>query len=697
MTSFAMLGFMELLILLGGGASPGFGLPPGERDTMLVKVAPADAVAYIEWVARAEGKPGAPGVDGIVADPEIVEFVTKLKTEILAMTKRESSGNREAEIAGENIPALLVGLWDKPGCAVVTFDQELAARAMEELGGQMGPQSAALGLQVTLIFNAGEDADALEKNIIALMQLMPAAQNSKERHLIPLPIQMANGPELEFARHKDYLLLCFGKDGVKNAIAALDGDGEGIAANERFQAQYKQVAFERNGTVTWLDLKAVTANVAKMLGPQGEQMVPAMLKMVGADGLESVISVTGVTPEGQIANRTLIHTGGKTEGILSLAAGRALTVKDFEQIPGDADLVQTFSINLPKVLEAARAIINAADPNAGQVFEEDLEQIEDELGITTDDLFAAIGDVWTIYDSPSAGGLFVTSVVGAIEVKDKAAAEKLLKKALEILSGQLPGELPPDYRQRRGVFLESREFMDHTIHFINTIGDEMPFAPAICLTDRHLLIAPHPQAIKAHLRMMSNTKGSLAAKLEKQLSGKQESIMLGYMESTALVRYFYAIVPYFGQVGLSQAQANGLKLDVFSIPSAQAILPYMSNGWSSVSRTKEGILLEGQQAIPLPGGSSVMTSFPGMIFGFAMTTMRAVEMPAQPQLVPAQPVPIRGNIRIQAIPAEAVPEKAVPLKPVPEKAVKPVPAKPVPKKDPAEDPNRKVPQRNAVP
>ena len=76
-----MMGGMELLMLLllgGGPLGDLLGMPPGDRDTNLVHAAASDSVLYLEWAERSEGQAGAPGVDGLFADPEIKHFVNRI-------------------------------------------------------------------------------------------------------------------------------------------------------------------------------------------------------------------------------------------------------------------------------------------------------------------------------------------------------------------------------------------------------------------------------------------------------------------------------------------------------------------------------------------------------------------------------------------------------------------------------------------
>ena len=106
-------GPMELLILMmmsGGLFSSGgmLGMPPGERDAALVKCPPADSVIYVEWSSRSFGKPGAPGIDGLAADPEIQLFIKNLDQSIRTLVEQETAnGQPEEQILGKVLPPLI--------------------------------------------------------------------------------------------------------------------------------------------------------------------------------------------------------------------------------------------------------------------------------------------------------------------------------------------------------------------------------------------------------------------------------------------------------------------------------------------------------------------------------------------------------------------------------------------------------------
>jgi hypothetical protein len=178
--------------------------------------------------------------------------------------------------------------------------------------------------------------------------------------------------------------------------------------------------------------------------------------------------------------------------------------------------------------------------------------------------------------------------------------------------------------------------MDETIWYVNVVGSsDFFFAPSFCMTENRLLMAVHPQALKAHLRFLKSKQPTFAAKLGKEIPlNEGELFFVSYADTKALVRYIYSIVPYMGQSMLSGMQEAGINFDVYSIPSASAILPYLQNAFSTAVRTREGLLLESQSPLPIPGISSLLPLFPtmGMAIPIGQAAPREAPLVAQPVL-----------------------------------------------------------------
>jgi hypothetical protein len=606
-----------VVVMLGGSLSGGglMGLPPAERDAAFLKTAPADSLLYSEWAARSTGKVGEPGIDGLMADPEIRAFYKAVDKAILTAIERETaSGSPEEQILGKSVPPLVKSMLMCPGCIYVHFDQQAAVKAVENLQPVFGPAAAFLGMQGALIINGGDDADAIAKHIIELQQLLPPEMRSKDlkKQVFPLPLP---GVKLMLHRHEKYFVLAFGEGELDKAIAGLSGKSKGgLAANPRFAAAVKLVAMERTGEVSWLDVKGIVKTVTEALGPQGE-MVTGIAKMIGADSIDSIVASTGVV-DGQIRSKSFMTTGGKTEGILALAAGRAIKPADLALIPADADLVMAFSLNTEKVYDTVRAIVGQSDPSgeAAKLFDGTILQLEKEFDMNLkDDVFPSFGDVWTFHNSPSAGGVFVTSLVASLEVKDAKKANATFTQLMKVFKESLPGDFGNG--RRRGVYLEEAKFMGTTIYYVNTVGDDdVPVAPAFCVTDKQLLAAPHPQALKAHLRYLQTKQPGFDTRIGKLIPKPDGDLLaVSFIESKTAVRYLYAIVPYIGQIIMSEIQREEIDIDIFAIPSARAILPYTDNAFSMTVRTKDGIYSESQSILPIPGASTLLMQLPSMV------------------------------------------------------------------------------------
>lgn len=632
---FIEMSFMMMFAsgLFGSGGV--MGLPPGERDAKFVQCAPQDSVFYTEWSSRGSGKPGAPGIDGFAADPEIRQFVADVEKAIFTMIDSEVGGaGGPEEVAGKNIPRLIRLLLNRSGCLYLEVDGKAAARLLEnppELP-RFTPEFFGYlpAVKATLIVNGAGEADKIAGHLKPLLELIPGGDQGEGIKMKSLPIPL-EGAKMVIHRHEDYFILGWGEDAVTRAVSGLKGETEKSLKNsDQFNASYAKVGMERMGMVTWVNISEVLGRVIKDLGPPGV-MVAAMAQTLGVDKVEYLASCTGVV-EGQIVTKSFLKTGGKTEGLLAVAAGRAVKPSDFSHVPADADLAFALSLSAPKILEAARNIVGTADPDSKEQLDAVIKQLESELGLTLEgDIFPAFGDVWTIYDSPSAGGAFITNAVLGLHVKDGAKAKAVYDKLMEIFKLALPGETRGG-RFSRGVYLVKKSFMNHDVHFVNTVGDDdIIFAPAFCLTKSALLIAPHPQAIKSHLRFLDE-KGETLEAAVKQAMPEGDMLNFCHVDAKLMARVAAGISPYIAQIVFTEIQRPGTPIDLFSFPSPRAILPYVQTSRSRGWRTEDGLMWETEHALPIPGASAIFAQMPMMFW--SMSAVRfgnvqdALEAPA---------------------------------------------------------------------
>jgi len=589
------MGMMELLVLLSSAGV--VGLPPGDRDPALLRSAPADVIYYAEWASRGAGQPGGKGIDGLAADPEIRAFLRDIGRVVTAQLDKQVSGIPvpELQTAAKILPLLLLKLSHQPGSLSVRFE-----KPPPEAAGGFGPIAMLKNLRATLIVSGGRQADSIATEMTKLLNLAPIRTEGKplDRQTIPLPIP---GLTLTLHRHKTYFIIGLGKGAIEAAVSGIDGTSQRLAGNVRFARAMKQVAMKRTATMSWIDVKGLEDRIFESVGILG-LVYKTMIASLGLDSVDSIASSTGVINH-HVRTRRFINTGGQTRGVLAIASGRGLQPADFSRVPADADFVLAVSLNGPKMLAAVKKIVAVAAPKSRKALRQSLKQLDQDLGISLErDFFPAFGDVWILHNSKSAGGLFVTSLVGSLEVRDRQKAKLVFDKITKLIAENVPG-VSPNGRRQRGVELKHRTFLKQTIYYFNTIGDgDIPFAPAFCLTDKELLVAPHPQAIKAHLRFLADGKPDFTSRLKKEIPrGEGDLLAVYFLESKALIRYLYAFAPYLGQMVLSELQGHGADIDLFSLPSARAVLPYAGNSFGTLVRTKQGLRFDSQNGLPLPG------------------------------------------------------------------------------------------------
>lgn len=600
---------MMILLLSGFGGGGLMGLPPGERDAAYLRCAPADSLIYIEWSARGSGVAGGKGFDGLAADPEVTQFLGEVRKTIRDTIERESagSGSEQARVAGEHIPTLIETLLMESGCFYVDFDPEAVQNPPP---GVDLANLAVAGLQATLIVNAGKNADDVTRR---LSELIPALSGGEtpdasldHYQVVPLP----GGLTLTLHRHETYLILGFGEGSVDRAVAGLKGETkDGLGTNSRFTAAFEKTKVDRVGTVCWVDLKEIRGQLETAV-PVFGAMAVQMMKSVHADALDGMAVVSGLDAEGQLTSRSFVETGGSTEGILALAAGRGLNAEDFKHVPADADMVMSFTFDGSQVISAARSVLMGVTPGLEAEFDRTLDQLKSELGFSIrDDFLTAFGQQWTLFDAPSTGGLYVTAPMLTLEVKDKAKAADVFTKLMTIVENALPGSFGGRFRVR-GVFLEDKEFLGRKIYYINTVGDDVPVAPAFCLTDTHLIAALHPQTIKAYLRLQDDGDTGFGKTFAGHAPASGDVICYTYFEAASLVQKLYSFAPYVAQLAFSELQSSRFEMDVFSFPSSRAIVPYLNDSHGTVVRTKDGILSSGTSVLPISPWMPILGLFP---------------------------------------------------------------------------------------
>ncbi len=576
-------GIAEFLLLLFSGQL--LGLPPGERDPALMKSAPAAAYAYCEWAASGPGVEGLPGIEGLIADPEIKTLLTVLESTLDKATpdSADHDGELEKSLRTE-VPKLLLLAARHPGAVY--------------LAGSDAPigESHLVPLEAALILNLGEDRVPFLAGLNRVLRLIPGfAPPAKLDHtVIPLP-----GVAVMLHEDGPRLIVTVGTGTMASLQDRWQQPNSELAGVPAFAGGWKAAKTPRVGSIAWLNLAQVRGDLQQKFGLPGT-MIHGVAKSLGLSGIDSVMTVSGLDQQNMVC-RTHVAMSGKAEGLLTLTAGRAIMAADLSQIPADADFVAAGSLDLQAVHRSLREIVTQAAPDMLGAFDEFQKQLEQELQLKLDDVFQGFGDVWTVYDAPSTGGLLLSGMVASVPVRDADRAESVFRRVTEMVAENLP--LGSD---GEGTTLKEIPFAGETIRYLNSTGYTVryeghpPISPAFCLTKQHVLFALHPLALKAHLRFLQSKEPRFSAVMKQKipLSGGEHLAVL-YADTPAIGRAIYPLIPLLAKTPLAELQAQGVPIDLGIVPSARAVLPYLQETAITVARQPDGLMIEQRNALPL--------------------------------------------------------------------------------------------------
>lgn len=606
----ASFGFWEFLIWIVTGSGL-LGLPPGERDLALLKSVPPQTVLYFEWAARGDGVAGVTGVDGFAADPEIRQFFELLNAGLTKLEGNNHFHDDDDEASPLHhlrplFPQLAKLISAHPGCFFAGFEPSPPNNANLPTWLRM-----LAGVHGGLILSSGDDTEKLWRSLNQAMESIPGFKTNENSLTQSIPITIP-GYTLVIHREGPRIIFALGNGTLARITDGLSGRPPGLDTNPTFRKSLERVNVPRIGTMGWVDGKGLVSSVTAALGPVGFLVRP-ILTMTGVDAIDHIVHVSGVD-NGEMIQRTFVATGGRTDGVMALVAGSPIQPQQFAHVPADADLVLATSVSLTRIFQESRRLLESVQPLSVRVFDEAVKQLESELELKiVEDVLPAFGDVVVAFDSPSAGGMIATSLVISLEVRDARKAAAVFDRLMKLVEQSLSADHPEmDYGE--SVSLRRQSFLNQSIFYVNTAGASYPgrisITPTFCLSEKHLLFAVHPQAMKAQLRHLQSKRPGFD-----QLAGRMVAIPAGdtlsyaYLNGPRASNLVGSILPYLGHVFLKRLDEEGISMDSFSLPSAAAISPYFGDSTAVVTRQKDGLFIEARNAPPVLVGLTLLSMY----------------------------------------------------------------------------------------
>ncbi len=600
---FFLAGPMEIVMIMmmgGGGGLLPMGIPPLPEDPVISQVAPEECLFYVNWSGMAEPDADSTNrTERLLAEEEVRHFVGQLRTRILASIRAQVQDEPGGEAMVDDISTAVLTVLTRPTAIFL---------------GKVSITPLGTTVEGGAIVNLGERADEIER-ILGRLEVI-ALDNRTEAdgsgwRSIPMP---PDAPPIQWGVKDGYLIVGVGKGSADAIVGRMNN-----VPPSWLTAARRQIPMERPGNFLYVN----TGQIMRQFGPLGGEEVTNVLKALGVDNVESIVSVTGLEGDACVT-KTLVAVDGQLKGILSLAGAEALTAEDLAVIPRDVTIAAAVRFDLAKGFSELLDIVGNIEPQGRTEMLEGLSLIRQEAGFDLRaDVFDAVGDVWRVYNSPGEGGLVITGLTAVTSLRNRERLVAANAKLVELVAQEnaaMFDEDTPRY-QRRGVTIRDFSFADEKVFFLNIVGETVPFAPAWCITDDELIVALFPQNVKSYLlrKARGQADDSLVGVPEvARVLASGSTIGLSYQNSPEMFEWGYPLLQIFTQFMCGQMQQQGVKIDISILPSAPSIARHLRPGFSTVSRTDAGILLESRQTVPVSAGALTLPMMGFFFVGWSM-------------------------------------------------------------------------------
>ena len=603
-----VMGVLMVLASGGGLGSLPLSMPPADPDPVMSHVAPDDCLVYLSWSGTADASADSENrTELLLADPEVRRLIEGLEERMLKALDDGAGTSERGRAIAKSLPVVLKALATRPTAFFagrVTFDPR------------------GLGTPVGLVVNVKGREEEIETALSTLQQTLnplSAAElmevNDHNWRLWPVPV---GAPPVAWTLLDQYLVVAVGP-GTPDAIMTRMDAGE---TPDWLATVQERLPVDRQAMISHINVTGIAENVSQFIGPMAPQ-VQDTLKRLGIDNAQSLTTVTGLDGDGCVT-KTWLRVDGKLTGVLQPLGAQPLSAEDLAPIPADASIAMAARFDAGAVFEQLTRLVGEFDRGSIERLESELDQFDEEVGFDLRDAFNAVGDVWCLYQSPSEGGSLMTGWTAVTTLRDADKARRIAG-IIAANARQIEREMVEQLGRRgvRSLSVAEYEFGGHKVYFLNAIGEQVPVAPAWCLTDDELIVSLFPQGVNAYLRRSQDK--SLADKRAVRRSLRQDGqpLAIGYYDAKHLLRLVWPGLQMLANIGFSELQQQGLNLDISLLPSLAALEQYVSGATISVVPSDDGVELISRRVLPAGPESAVVAALP--LIGFVSSPTRLTQ------------------------------------------------------------------------
>jgi len=589
----SFLSVFGVMLISGGMSGLPMGLPPAEPDARMSQVAPEECLFYLSWSGMAEPSADSPNhTEQLLAEPEVQRFIKEVTDSLTEALKQGAGQGENAGRVADITPRIL---------------KQIAVNPTTFFAGKFGAGPTGMTVPVGLVVKIGDGVAEFENDLLTILEILtdtpvPDAVGGVRTLVTPPGI-----PKIQWTVSGDYFILGVSEGTVAQIQERMAGD----SVPEWLASVHKRLPVDRVASVTFINTREVMAAAQPFLAPllmsRGPDAVNP-LDALGLTNLESVVNVTGLG-ESNTVSRTWFKVNGKPTGLLAMLDAEPLDADDFAEIPADSTIAVSLKLNPVETLERFIALIDLIEPGASQQARQGLQQIDSEIGFSLeDDLLGSLGDSWSAYHSPSEGGAIFTGWTAVAEAKNPDALRAVTATIVDRVK-QFEEMMKAQGRRPRIVGIRTMAVGDDTVHFLNMIGEEFPFAPAWCVTDKHLIVSVFPQGVAAFLNRKHGAETlSSWPHIQKALAAERPPVSILHVDSKTVCQSVYPLALIGANFLFSELQREGVDLNISIMPDGNTIARHLQPALTTVTSGDDGIEVVSTRTLPISigAGTSVM-------------------------------------------------------------------------------------------
>lgn len=575
-----------MLAISGIGIPPS--VPPLPEEPAVMNVAPEKCLVYLSLAGTAEADPNSPNqTEQLMAEPEVRRMAEEIERAVREALKNIARQDELSPGLTADETVELGKILTRRPLTVYVSDAQMSQRGPVVRGG--------------IVLNCGDQLDKMKAIVDHFLKAVPP------KYVEKVQIDGADWTSIKFT---PLVQATLGFKDERFYLALGDGELQAMLARGRGKSPKwlaelrKQLPVERTSTILYVNTQAAMQLGLPLAGPKVARIVDA----VGFDNVTSLSSISGLDKEGFVT-KTLWSIDGKPQGFFRLAEIEPLTPGDLAVVPQDATFAAAFKVDPAEMFDVISEIIEKIEPEAKKEFDRAFEMMSEQYGLNMrDDILAPFGDTWRVYDSPSEGGV-ISGLTAVVKVKDHKRAAETLRKLNDQWNTWLKKQANGTHgnphlinRQayRRSMRVERLEFNGEVIHSLNGPMLRLPYTPALCLTDKELIVSLNPQGIKGYLSRGDDFK-SLAGvpEVAKLFQGDSGPMKFAYCNSQRIFDILYPVV-LSGTNFATFSMRPVINLNTSMIPSARAIRPHLRPSVMSARRVPSGIEIIERRTLPGP-------------------------------------------------------------------------------------------------